>query len=140
MSVTRDKTLRIWATVLEDDNGDNDYGGDGGDAIYVQCAKPNGQDWKKNWFEHRDVMVQGGTIEFVLGREMKMWEEEEGGVLPPSPGRARVLISLLAWDEMERGMVMWVGGSWTPPPKGGEGGFRVLFQTLLHWPELDSVI
>lgn len=93
--------LRIRTTVLEDedygndadnyaDNDNNGGGGCGGDgeAIYVQSVKINGQDWKKNWFEHGDVMVRGGTIEFVLGREMKEWGG--GGVLPLPPGHAKV--------------------------------------------------
>ena len=32
---------------------------------------------------HGDIMVEGGTIEFVLGDEAKVWES---GEVPPSPG------------------------------------------------------
>ncbi|KAL2003273.1 hypothetical protein VTN02DRAFT_4483 [Thermoascus thermophilus] len=73
MTINGDKTLRITATGL--DRGPNSY--------YVQSVKINGQPWKRNWFEHKDVMVEGGTIEFELGPEMKVWET---GEVPPSPG------------------------------------------------------
>lgn len=81
MSINGDKVLRVRSTRLEDEDDD-------AEAVYVQSVKINGQDWDRNWFEHDDVMVQGGTIEFVLGREMKAWDE--GGVPPPSPGHFRV--------------------------------------------------
>lgn len=49
----------------------------------MQGVKINGQQWVKNWFEHEDVMVEGGTIEFQLGKEVRAWES---GEVPPSPG------------------------------------------------------
>jgi len=73
MTINGDKTLRITATGL--DRGPESY--------YVQSVKINGRPWTKNWFEHKDVMVEGGTIEFELGPEMKIWET---GEVPPSPG------------------------------------------------------
>ncbi|KAK4632119.1 hypothetical protein CLAFUW4_02479 [Fulvia fulva] len=72
MTVNGNRTLRITATGL-----------DNAESYYVQSMKINGQDWDRNWFEHKDVMVDGGTIEFELGGEMKAWES---GVVPPSPG------------------------------------------------------
>lgn len=71
MTVNYNKTLRITASNLSHD------------SIYVQSVKINGQDWKKNWFEHDDIMVNGGTIEFVLGSNATIWES---GEVPPSPG------------------------------------------------------
>lgn len=50
---------------------------------YVQNVKINGKPWNKNWFDHKDVMVNGGTIEFALGSAPKVWET---GSVPPSPG------------------------------------------------------
>lgn len=70
MTINGDKTLRIKARGLEE-------------GLYVQRVKINGKEWEKNWFEHKDVMVDGGEIEFELGREMKGWDV---GELPPSPG------------------------------------------------------
>lgn len=70
MTVNGDKTLRISATGLDE-------------GYYVQSVKINGQPWTKNWFEHEDVMVKGGHIEFDLGKQMKAWET---GEVPPSPG------------------------------------------------------
>ena len=72
MTINGDKNLRISATNL-----------DNKDSYFVQSVKINGEVWEKNWFEHGDVMVEGGTIEFELGREMKRWET---GSVPPSPG------------------------------------------------------
>lgn len=70
MTINGDKTLRISATGLEE-------------GYYVQSVKINGMAWTKNWFEHEDVMVNGGHIEFGLGKQMKAWET---GEVPPSPG------------------------------------------------------
>lgn len=59
----------------------------GKDSYFVQSVKINGEDWEKNWFEHdgagQRLMVEGGTIEFVLGSEPVVWEK---GTVPPSPG------------------------------------------------------
>lgn len=70
MTINSNKTLRITATGLDQGH-------------FVQGVKINGQQWTKNWFEHKDVMVDGGIIEFELGSEMKTWES---GEVPPSPG------------------------------------------------------
>jgi len=71
MTVNGNRTLRITATGLDD-----------AESYFVQFVI-NGQRWEKNWLEHDDVMVDGGTIEFDLGKEMKAWES---GEVPPSPG------------------------------------------------------
>lgn len=76
MTINGDKHLRILAKGL-----------DNAEAYYVQSVKINGVEWDKNWFEHGDVMVDGGTIEFEMGKEMKQWES---GDVPPSPGHAGV--------------------------------------------------
>lgn len=57
-------------------------GGDNKDAIYVQSLKVNGKSWNQNWLSWNDVFANGGTMEFVLGAEMKQWDT---GALPPSP-------------------------------------------------------
>ncbi|EME46957.1 glycoside hydrolase family 92 protein [Dothistroma septosporum NZE10] len=72
MTVNGNSTLRIAANGL-----------DNADSYYVQSVKINGQAWERNWLEHKDVMVNGGTIEFELSNEMKSWES---GDVPPSPG------------------------------------------------------
>lgn len=72
MTVNGNRTLRITATGL-----------DNAESYFVQSIRVNGQAWGKNWLKHDDVMTEGGTIEFELGREMKMWES---GEVPPSPG------------------------------------------------------
>lgn len=73
MTINGDKTLRISATGLDE-------------GYYVQSVKINGEQWTKNWFEHKDLMVQGGHIEFELGKHAKAWE---AGEVPPSPGHGR---------------------------------------------------
>ncbi|KAL2838781.1 glycosyl hydrolase family 92-domain-containing protein [Aspergillus pseudodeflectus] len=73
MTINGDKNLRIIATGLED-------------GIFVQSVWINGALWEKNWFEHEDVMVDGGVIEFELGGEMKMWEVD----VPPSLGHVEL--------------------------------------------------
>ncbi|KAJ9396215.1 CAZyme family GH92 [Paecilomyces variotii] len=70
MTINGNKTLRITATGQDKGN-------------FVQGVQINGKQWNKNWFEHKDVMVDGGIIEFQLGSEMKVWET---GEVPPSPG------------------------------------------------------
>ncbi|WPH01986.1 Hypothetical protein R9X50_00484000 [Acrodontium crateriforme] len=72
MTVNFNKTLRIKANGL-----------DNADSYYVQSVKVNGEPWEKNWLEHEDIMVDGGLIEFELGKEQKIWET---GSVPPSPG------------------------------------------------------
>jgi predicted alpha-1,2-mannosidase len=72
MTINNDKTLRITAKNLDNQK-----------SYYVQSVKVNGKAWNKNWLEHKDVMVNGGTIEFELGSTMKIWES---GPVPPSPG------------------------------------------------------
>jgi putative alpha-1,2-mannosidase len=71
MTVNGNRTLRITAEGL------------GLESYFVQSVKINGQNWTKNWFHHEDVMIEGGSIEFVLGSEKKIWES---GEVPPSPG------------------------------------------------------
>lgn len=72
MTVNGNATLRISATGL-----------DNLDSYYVQSVRVNGQPWNRNWLEHSDVMLNGGTVEFELGSEMTVWET---GDVPPSPG------------------------------------------------------
>ncbi|PKX91959.1 glycosyl hydrolase 92 [Aspergillus novofumigatus IBT 16806] len=74
MTVNGNQTLRIKATGLDQ-------------GYYVQSVKINGKEWTKNWFEHEELMVQGGTIEFELGSEIKHWET---GSVPPSPGHVQL--------------------------------------------------
>ncbi|KAH8424012.1 uncharacterized protein LDX57_001767 [Aspergillus melleus] len=70
MTINGNQRLRITATGLDQ-------------GYYVQSVKINGETWSKNWFEHDDLMAQGGTIEFELGPEMKHWDTDS---VPPSPG------------------------------------------------------
>jgi putative alpha-1,2-mannosidase len=72
MTINGNCTLHIVTTNL-----------DNAKSYYVQSVKINGQTWDRNWFEHDDLMVDGGTIEFEMGRDMKIWET---GEVPPSPG------------------------------------------------------
>lgn len=76
MTVNGNQTLRITANAQ---NGSSSFGQEN---FYVQSLKINGADWDRNWFEHDDVMVSGGTIEFELGPDIKNWET---GDVPPSP-------------------------------------------------------
>ena len=71
MTVNGNRTLRITAR------------GGGEESYFVQSVKINGQSWEKNWFDHGDIMTEGGTIDFVLGSEETVWET---GDVPPSPG------------------------------------------------------
>lgn len=77
MTVNGNQTLRIMASAQ---NGSSSFGQEN---FYVQSLKINGADWDRNWFEHEDIMVNGGTIDFELGPEIKTWET---GDVPPSPG------------------------------------------------------
>lgn len=74
VTVNGNATLRIIANGLDNAN-----------SYYVQSVQINGQNWTKNWFEHNDTMVSGGTIEFYLGSNQTIWES---GDVPPSPGHA----------------------------------------------------
>ncbi|KAH8880646.1 glycoside hydrolase family 92 protein [Thozetella sp. PMI_491] len=58
---------------------------DGGseDAYYVQSLKVNGEQWTKSWVTWDDIFGNGGTLEFELGTEAKLWAT---GPNPPSPG------------------------------------------------------
>jgi len=50
---------------------------------YIQSAKLNGKEWNKSWFSHDDLM-QGGKLEFVMGKyPNKQWASTSGAV-PPS--------------------------------------------------------
>lgn len=51
-------------------------------AYYVQSLKVNGQSWDKAWVTWDDVFAKGGTLDFVLGSEAKVWAT---GDAPPSP-------------------------------------------------------
>ncbi|KAH8898598.1 glycosyl hydrolase [Thozetella sp. PMI_491] len=79
MTVNGNATLRITS------NGNPQTLGQEG--FWVQSVKINGQEWTKNWFDHEDVMVHGGTIEFFVGESEKVWET---GVVPPSPGHVEL--------------------------------------------------
>lgn len=77
MTVNGNRTLRITAQGLDEE----------GDGFFVQSVRVNGESWERNWLEHADVMVEGGWVEFVLGREAVVWEGKgRGGLVPPSPG------------------------------------------------------
>jgi putative alpha-1,2-mannosidase len=65
------RTLRITAMGL------------GQESYYIKGVKINGVKWRKNWVGH-EVVAEGGWIEFELGSEHGVWEEDGG---PPSPGR-----------------------------------------------------
>lgn len=81
ITVNVDKTLRILSHGAADPStlGQSDY--------FVQSVKINGQEWTKNWFNHEDLMVEGGVIEFFVGENETQWEIGEA---PPSPAH-RVL-------------------------------------------------
>ncbi|KAK3066608.1 hypothetical protein LTR53_016980 [Teratosphaeriaceae sp. CCFEE 6253] len=72
MTINGNATLRITATGL-----------DNAESYYVQSVRVDGQQWDKNWLEHSDIMVNGGTLDFQLGSEPRQWES---GEVPPSPG------------------------------------------------------
>ncbi|KAB8070251.1 glycosyl hydrolase [Aspergillus leporis] len=74
LTINGNRTLRITATGLDQ-------------GYYVQSVRINGQYWQKNWFEHKDLMEQGGILEFELGPEMKVWET---GSVPPSPAHSEM--------------------------------------------------
>ncbi|KAH8703236.1 glycosyl hydrolase [Talaromyces proteolyticus] len=74
MTVNGNKTLHITATGLDE-------------GYYVQSVKVNGKQWDKNWLSHEDIFVNGGSIEFELGHDMRNWET---GYVPPSPGHYKL--------------------------------------------------
>lgn len=76
MTINTNKTLRITS------NGDNISLGQSG--YFVESVKINGRAWDRNWFNHEDIMIEGGTIEFTVGNSEQAWET---GDVPPSPGR-----------------------------------------------------
>ncbi|KUL81758.1 hypothetical protein ZTR_09409 [Talaromyces verruculosus] len=73
MTVNGNKTLYITATGL-------DYNEE---SYYVQSVRVNGKEWDRNWLTHEDIFVDGGSVDFVLGKNMTLWET---GDVPPSPG------------------------------------------------------
>ncbi|KAI1842823.1 hypothetical protein JX266_010999 [Neoarthrinium moseri] len=75
ITINGNQTLRVTSS--------GDHATLGQQGYYVQSVKINGQVWDKNWFNHEDVMVNGGTIEFTVGKEPTTWES---GDVPPSPG------------------------------------------------------
>lgn len=76
ITINVDKTLRILS------HGATDPAALGQSDYFVQSVKINGQDWNKNWFNHEDIMVDGGVIEFFVGESETQWET---GDAPPSP-------------------------------------------------------
>lgn len=64
VTVNGDKNLRIRSY------GASDPAALGQAEYFVQSVKINGQAWTKNWFNHEDVMVDGGTIEFWVGEDI----------------------------------------------------------------------
>ncbi|KAF3010268.1 hypothetical protein E8E14_001902 [Neopestalotiopsis sp. 37M] len=80
MTINGNETLRITSS-----GGNAQSLGQTG--YYVQSIKINGVEWDRNWFNHEDVMVGGGTIEFVVGDEPVTWET---GDVPPSPGHYEI--------------------------------------------------
>lgn len=75
ITINGNATLRISAEGLSEQ------------SYFVQGVKINGVQWDKNWLEHKDVMVDGGRIEFQLGSEPIVWET---GEVPPSPGHVKL--------------------------------------------------
>ncbi|PCG95416.1 Alpha-1,2-mannosidase, putative [Penicillium occitanis (nom. inval.)] len=73
MTVNGNKTLYITATGLDYNEG----------SYYVESVRLNGKEWNRNWLAHEDIFVDGGSVDFVLGKNMTLWET---GDVPPSPG------------------------------------------------------
>ncbi|KAL5089481.1 hypothetical protein Trisim1_005177 [Trichoderma cf. simile WF8] len=65
----------------------SDEAGLGQDGYYVQRVRINGKEWRKNWINHEDVMIHGGTIEFSVSSKPVVWET---GKVPPSPGHVKL--------------------------------------------------
>ena len=55
MTINGNQTLRVMAHGLAPN------------SFYVQGVRINGKQWTKNWFNHEDIMNDGGTIEFDSG-------------------------------------------------------------------------
>lgn len=53
------------------------------DNKYIQSAKLNGQEWNKPWFSHEDI-INGGTLELVMGRKANMNWGSAPDAVPPS--------------------------------------------------------
>lgn len=51
-------------------------------SYYVQSLLVNGKVWTRSWLTWNDIFANGGTMEFVLGKEPKNWTT---GITPPSP-------------------------------------------------------
>ncbi|KAE8447054.1 hypothetical protein EG329_011189 [Mollisiaceae sp. DMI_Dod_QoI] len=84
MTINGNSTLRITTTMSGGQDSASESGSSfGQENYYVQSVTINGASWNKNWFDHEDIMVNGGTIEFELGSQPAMWET---GDVPPSPG------------------------------------------------------
>lgn len=64
VTINGDKNLRIRSY------GASDPAALGQAEYFVQSVKINGQAWTKNWFNHEDVMIDGGTIEFWVGENI----------------------------------------------------------------------
>jgi putative alpha-1,2-mannosidase len=77
--------LHITANVIGGPGNEGNWFGQ--EKFYVQSVNINGKEWDKNWFMHEDLLVEGGTMEFVLGSEAKVWE---GSDVPPSPGHVEL--------------------------------------------------
>ncbi|KAH9885490.1 glycoside hydrolase family 92 protein [Xylariomycetidae sp. FL2044] len=52
------------------------------EAIYIQSAKLDGKPYTRNWITH-DFFYNGGTLEFILGKEESEWGTRDED-LPPS--------------------------------------------------------
>ena len=50
--------------------------------VYIQSARLNGADYRKNWIDH-SFFLEGGTLELVLGTEESEWGTRDED-LPPS--------------------------------------------------------
>ncbi|EME48313.1 glycoside hydrolase family 92 protein [Dothistroma septosporum NZE10] len=52
------------------------------EKVYIQSARLNGRDYRKNWIDH-SFFLEGGMLEFVLGTEESEWGTRDED-LPPS--------------------------------------------------------
>lgn len=75
ITVNGNKTLRIKSNGNPQSLGQMEF--------FVKSVHINGQRWSKNWFDHDQVMTQGGLIEFEVSGKELIWES---GEVPPSPG------------------------------------------------------
>lgn len=53
------------------------------DHKFIQSAKLNGKVWNKSWFSHQELM-QGGKLEFVMGKHPNKQWASDNDALPPS--------------------------------------------------------